>query len=558
MQGSTAREDGFVKPGDVVAGKYAIVRVIGEGGMGIVVEAVHQKLDQRVAIKFHRPQTSGNDESVARFLREAKAAAQIRSEHVVRVTDVAMMENGAPYFVMEYLEGRDLDAVIQAEGPLSIASALDYTLQVCEALAEAHSLGIVHRDLKPANLFLSHRADGSVVIKLLDFGISKTLPKGTEAELSMTKTRALMGSPLYMAPEQMRSTRRVDHRADIWSLGVLMHEMLTGETPFEGETLPEVCSSIAADDPIPLTSKRHDAPPELEDVVLRCLEKEPERRFDDVAELAMALGTLAPPEASRSVGRIVRVLRGQLSATTPPPTAVSLRSTSPSLRAKPLLPSIPTDRPSDPNADTLCIEPSDQKKSGVAPKLRIRASSPGSAAMPGLPAVILETPDTDVAITHASPPSVRTSSRVTTFIAGGVAFMVATGLFALVLRVYQGSPSTTAAPARTAIAERPTAVAPPPAPAQPASANAARGEVSPTPPSDNASALTIEFVDLPNSAAVAPAGSAHPRTNTLATKTLPKGERADAVARPAASASSGAQVGGPAPSGTAAFGAARD
>jgi eukaryotic-like serine/threonine-protein kinase len=549
MEGSTAREDGFVKPGDVVAGKYGIVRVIGEGGMGIVVEAVHQKLDQRVAIKFHRPQTSGNDESVARFLREAKAAAQIRSEHVVRVTDVAMMENGAPYFVMEYLEGRDLDAVIQAEGPLSIASALDYTLQVCEALAEAHSLGIVHRDLKPANLFLSHRADGSVVIKLLDFGISKTLPKGSEAELSMTKTRALMGSPLYMAPEQMRSTRRVDHRADIWSLGVLMHEMLTGETPFEGETLPEVCSSIAADDPIPLTSKRHDAPPELEEVVLRCLEKEPERRYEDVAELAMALGTLAPPEASRSVGRIVRVLRGQLSATTPPPTAVSLRSTSPSLRPRTSVPSIPTDRSSDPNADTLCIEPSDQKRSGVAPKLRIRASSPGAAAMPGAAAVIVQTPDADVAVTHASPPSIRPSSRATTFLAGGVAFMVATGLFMLVLRVSRGQPA--AAP--TSIAARPPAATALPAPPTSASLPP-RAAASST---DDTAPLTIEFVDLPNTSAATPEGSAHPRTNTLATKTLPKGERADAAARPG-TASSAAPVGGPAPSGTAAFGAARD
>jgi eukaryotic-like serine/threonine-protein kinase len=552
MEGSTARDDSIVKPGDVVAGKYGIVRVIGEGGMGIVVEAVHQKLDQRVAIKFHRAQASGNDESVARFLREAKAAAQIRSEHVVRVTDVAMMENGAPYFVMEYLEGRDLDALIQAEGPLSIASALDYTLQVCEALAEAHSLGIVHRDLKPANLFLSHRADGSVVIKLLDFGISKTLPKGAEAELSMTKTRALMGSPLYIAPEQMSSTRRVDHRADIWSLGVLMHEMLTGETPFEGETLPEVCSSIAADDPIPLTSKRHDAPPELEEVVLRCLEKEPERRFEDVAELAMALGTLAPPEASRSVGRIVRVLRGQLSATTPPPTAVSLRSTSPSLRPRSLVPLIPTDRASDPNADTLCIEPSDQKRSGVAPKLRIRASSPGSAAMPGLPAVIVETPGTDVGITHASPPSVRPPRRAATFLAGGVAFMIATGLFALVLRVYNGPTTAAAAPAPTIIAQRPPA---PPLPAPPTSAPVPRAA---TPPHDDTAEPTIEFVDMPSNAAVAPGASSHSRTNTLATKALPKGEHGDAAARPAASASSAPQAAGPAPSGTAAFGAARD
>jgi eukaryotic-like serine/threonine-protein kinase len=359
----------YVKPGDLIAGKYRVVRVIGEGGMGIVAEAVHQALDQRVAIKFHRPRTLACSESIARFLREAKSAAQIKSEHVVRVMDVGVLEDGDPYFVMEYLEGSDLDSLIQADGPLSIPVALDYTLQVCEALAEAHALGIVHRDLKPANLFLASRADGGVVIKLLDFGISKTLPKGEDAELSMTKTRALMGSPLYMAPEQMRSTRRVDHRADIWSLGVLVHEILTGDTPFLGETLPEVCASIAADEPVPLTMRRPEASPELEAVILRCLEKDPEDRFSDVAEFAIALAPLAPPEAAASIGRIVRILHGQVPATPPPGT--SMRP------SRPLRPSTPFGAilPGTSGQAAVRFDAEPVRRSGLPPKLRIRGAA---------------------------------------------------------------------------------------------------------------------------------------------------------------------------------------
>ena len=524
IQGSSLKGS-VVKPGDVVAGKYKIVRIIGEGGMGIIVEALHQKLDQRVAIKFHRPQASGSDESVARFLREAKASAQIRSEHVVRVTDVAMLDDGTPYFVMEYLEGRDLDAVIQGDGPLTVSAALDYTLQVCEALAEAHSLGIIHRDLKPANLFLSHRVDGTVVIKLLDFGISKTLPKGTEAELNMTKTRALMGSPLYMAPEQMRSTRSVDHRADIWSLGVLMHEMLTGETPFEGETLPEVCSSIAADDPIPLSTKRHDAPSQLEDAILRCLEKDPEHRFADVAELAMALATIAPPEASRSVERIVRLQRGQ--GTTPPPPATSIhpRRLHASIR--------PGDVPFDPNGDTLCIEPSDQRRSGVAPKLRVRAVSPSRRQ-----------PSADTTAGHATlTQQSSTTSKATAFVAGGVAFMVATAIFALVFRLYGGS--STQAPPRTVVAASLPAAPPPILPPT------SMASPDPVPPE------AFELVEVPATAAAAPSASSRPTYISVGEKPLPKGDHSTPGARPASSASVGAKP-TPAPSGTAAFGASRD
>jgi serine/threonine-protein kinase len=211
---------------------------------------------------------------------------------------------------MEYLEGHDLDTAIAGEGVLPVETAVDYVLQACEALAEAHTAGIVHRDLKPANLFLTQTSDGSTLVKLLDFGISKYTPKGAEAELNMTKTRALMGSPLYMAPEQMRSTRRVDHRADIWSVGIVLHEILTGQMPFVGATLPEVCAAIAADDPIPVRKQRPDLPSGLEAVILRCLQKKADQRYADVGELANALLPFGPPEATLSVKRITRIIQG--------------------------------------------------------------------------------------------------------------------------------------------------------------------------------------------------------------------------------------------------------
>src|SRR3954470_13666053 len=211
-----------VQEGEILAGKYRVERVLGVGGMGVVVAATHLQLDERVAIKFLVPDALSSDEAVARFAREARAAVKIKSEHVARVIDVGTLDNGAPYMVMEYLEGGDLSRVLQAQGPLPVEDAVEYVLQACEAIAHAHVLGIVHRDLKPANLFLTKRNDGSQSVKVLDFGISKVLSGNSGASSSdaaMTRTRAVMGSPLYMSPEQMTSTRDVDGRTDIWALG---------------------------------------------------------------------------------------------------------------------------------------------------------------------------------------------------------------------------------------------------------------------------------------------------------------------------------------------------
>jgi serine/threonine protein kinase len=298
-------------PGSVVAGKYRVERLLGEGGMGWVVQAMHLQLDQRVALKFmNASSASASPQAVARFLREARAAARIQSEHVARVSDVGTLETGAPYLVMEYLEGQDLDSLLRARNALPLGETIVYAMQACEGLAEAHAAGIIHRDLKPANLFLARKSDGSVRVKLLDFGISKLAPSaGRTSDGASTGAQNLMGSPLYMAPEQMRSSKNVDRRADIWSMGVILYEMLSGTSPFNGDTLPEICARILADPPPALQFGAPGFPPELEAVVFRCLEKDAEARFPDVAALAHALAAFGEPEHRATAERIARVLR---------------------------------------------------------------------------------------------------------------------------------------------------------------------------------------------------------------------------------------------------------
>jgi len=216
-----------VQPGDVLCDRYRVDRVLGSGGMGVVVLAEHIELRERVAIKFLLDSAADDVELSERFLREARAAVRIRSEHVVRVSDVGRLPSGAPYLVMEYLEGEDLSQRLE-RGRVPIEDAVDYVMQCCEAMHVAHRAGIVHRDLKPANLFLTQRPDGSPIIKVLDFGISKV--GGAEAaQLSLTRTQTMMGSPLYMSPEQMRSSKDVSPSTDIWSLGVILHELISGD-----------------------------------------------------------------------------------------------------------------------------------------------------------------------------------------------------------------------------------------------------------------------------------------------------------------------------------------
>jgi eukaryotic-like serine/threonine-protein kinase len=296
-----------VQAGDVLAGKYRVERVLGAGGMGVVVQATHLELDERVAMKFLLPHAVESAEAAARFVREreARAAVKIKSEHVARVTDVGRLENGAPYIVMEYLQGSDLSAVL-SRGPLSIEDAVDFLLQASDAMAEAHAAGIVHRDLKPSNLFMSMRSDGTPIIKVLDFGISKVNVPDT-SDAGLTRTTAIMGSPFYMSPEQMRSSKDVDHRTDIWALGVILYELLTGTQPFNGETLPQLVASILAEPPQSLRGRRPEVPPDLEAVVLHCLEKDRDRRFQSIGALVQALVNFASRRSRHTAERIMRM-----------------------------------------------------------------------------------------------------------------------------------------------------------------------------------------------------------------------------------------------------------
>jgi eukaryotic-like serine/threonine-protein kinase len=297
-----------VRRGDVVGGKYRIDDVLGIGGMGIVVAAYHLKLETKVAIKFLLPAMLADEEAVARFAREARAAAKISDEYVARVLDVGALETGAPYMVMEFLDGVDLESMLRAQGPLPCEQAVEFVLQACVAVADAHGLGIVHRDLKPQNLFCVRRTDGQLSIKVLDFGISK-VSTVSPMEMSVTRTSSLLGSPLYMSPEQMQFPKEVDPRSDVWGLGVILYQLLAGRVPFIGETATEICMKIATQAPPALRGFRPDAPDGIEAVILRCLEKDRVQRYRDVAELAAALLEFAPKRAHAVVERIAGIVQ---------------------------------------------------------------------------------------------------------------------------------------------------------------------------------------------------------------------------------------------------------
>ncbi len=294
-----------VREGDILAGKYRVERVLGAGGMGVVVSAMHTQLEQRVAIKFVRDEALGNEDAVQRFLREARAAVKLKSEHAAKVLDVGTLESGAPYMVMEYLEGSDLGAVLVDHGSLTVEAAAEWIVQACEAIAEAHAMGIVHRDIKPQNLFLAKTIGGQPKVKVLDFGVSKSL--STSGAGALTQTRAMLGSPLYMSPEQMRSSRSVDARADVWALGIVLYELLTKRWPFEAESMPELCLKVVSEPPTAITTFRPDLPKAMVQVIERCLQKDPAARFANAAELASALEPLAPP-ASRAVAERARLV----------------------------------------------------------------------------------------------------------------------------------------------------------------------------------------------------------------------------------------------------------
>ena len=287
-----------VKAGDIVAGgKYAVERVLGTGGMGMVVAARHLELDQRVALKFMLREAMADPSNVERFAREARAAVRLQSPHTVRVLDVGRLKSGEPYMVMEYLDGHDLDEVLQRDGPMQPQMAVGYVLQACEAFAEAHGLGMIHRDIKLKNLFLTRMLSGRALVKVLDFGLAKTA--GAIGDVSLTKTSAIFGSPQYMSPEQLRSAKDVDSRSDLWAIGVCLYELLTGRVPFDADGVAEICAMVLKDPVEPPSRWARHLPPELDAVLVRCLEKDPNHRYQTVQELAKALEPWGAPSSSR-------------------------------------------------------------------------------------------------------------------------------------------------------------------------------------------------------------------------------------------------------------------
>jgi len=282
--------------GDVVEGKYRVDRFLAAGGMGTLVVATHMSLRQPVVIKFMSPLVTDNGSGIRRFTLEARAAARIHSEHVARVFDVSHLDSGVPFIVMEYLEGVDLSEVLARRRQVPFAEAVDYVMQACEAVAEAHAAGVVHRDLKPANLFRCQRPDGKYVVKVLDFGVSKLLPRGDveSGELASTGPNVVMGTPLYASPEQLRGAREVDARTDVWALGVILYELVAGRPPFAGKTFMEICAKVAYTPPPPMRELHPEVPPGLWEVLVRTLAKDPELRIQSVTELADAIAPYGP------------------------------------------------------------------------------------------------------------------------------------------------------------------------------------------------------------------------------------------------------------------------
>jgi serine/threonine protein kinase len=271
-----------LQAGAVVGNNIRLIRPLKRGGMGSVWVAEHQTLRMQVAVKFMAERLAEDREYVERFSREAMSSAQIKSPHVVQVFDHGVAD-GTPYIVMELLEGEDLRTRLARTGPITLREAAPVIVQLARALSKAHAAGIVHRDIKPDNIFLVEH-DGEPFIKVLDFGVAKHTAEDTE--FGMTGTGAMVGTPHYMSPEQILSARRVDHRADLWSAGVVMYRMLTGSVPFQGETLGAVCVAIERANFIPVSQRRSDVSPLIDAWFARALARDPQHRFQTAKEMA--------------------------------------------------------------------------------------------------------------------------------------------------------------------------------------------------------------------------------------------------------------------------------
>jgi serine/threonine-protein kinase len=288
--------------GTVLADRYRVVRKLGEGGMGVVFEAQHVLIERRLAVKLLHSEYARDPATVARFRREALATARIGNEHIVESVDMGSLPDGSVFIVLEFLDGREFEKTIAEEGPLSIARIADIGVQICEGLEAAHAAGIVHRDLKPANIYLVRRGSTSDFVKILDFGISKFQEKDTSAQLQMTKTGAMIGTPYYMPPEQVEGRKDIDLRADVYALGVILFRALTGSHPIEADTYGMLMVKIVTETPPDVRTRRPDVPDELASLIARMLSKDRSARPADCGEVRRALARFIAHAGRESIG----------------------------------------------------------------------------------------------------------------------------------------------------------------------------------------------------------------------------------------------------------------
>jgi serine/threonine protein kinase len=305
---SGPREDD-IPEGTLLAGRYRAECVLGAGGMGIVVRVRRVSDESLHALKLLRPSVARDTSATARFLREAEAALRISSPHVVAISDLGTLENGVPYLVMEYLDGKTLEARLAGSASLPVDEACDIGLQACAGLAAAHKTGVIHRDIKPANLFLCRGDAGREVLKIVDFGVSKILEPDSPEAQHLTRTKTALGSPLYMSPEQMRSARTADPRTDLWSMGAVLYRMVTGHVPFDARSLPRLCAQVLEGAFVPVATRCPELPAALATAIERCLRVNREQRFADVVELAEALAPFSGPQGQACAEQCRSLLR---------------------------------------------------------------------------------------------------------------------------------------------------------------------------------------------------------------------------------------------------------
>lgn len=505
------QEERTLRPGDVVADKYRVERELGRGGMGAVFLAVHQRLDERVAIKVLHPSFARDRGIAKRFEREARAAARIKSEHVARMIDVGELADGAPYLVMEHLVGRDLGDEVEARPEVApVAEVVDWIVQACVALAEAHAQGIVHRDVKPPNLFLTHRADGSPLVKVLDFGIAKAVSSDGPASANvLTGTATMLGSPAYMSPEQVRSSRDVDERTDVWSLGVALYELLSRTHPFRGGSPSAVLAAVVMDPPAPLTEARPGLPLDLMLVIERCLQKSAADRYPDVGALARALAPFGHASTRTVADRVVAILAARTTLTYDPERAP--------LAAYAPLPSPGSER----GRETPLLPP-------PAFAAQWPARSPAAAITAPSAPVAPAVPDAAPAAPRAPLPSVRNDAGNTAATATGTSTIVRRSRRSLLLLGVLALVAGAAVGGVLMITREPPAPAPSPSPPSP----------SPSP----SSLPAVSASSTPSVASEAPAVAASdaPTASVGAARAAP-------VARPTGSAPRGASQPKPKP-----------